>query len=325
MNLKASISNSIARATSGLKTKSPEIILGASIVGIVTAGVSACIATTKLQPILDEHKEALKAVEEHCDKEEKGEISKANKDRLTTFVYVRTGLKIMKLYGPSIGLTVLSIAGLCKSNRILRKENAALFGSLTATEKAFNNYREGVIDRFGKEIDEQLRYGVHQEEFEEEKVDEDGNKKKVKQTLNIVDPTKTGSPYVRYITESHPLWQLCGGDEAYLLHQLNIKQSMWNDTVKARPERFVGINEVYTDLKFDPVTDLMICGWEYEPNDPGIDDYVEFDVREVVLPDQNGQFHRAYAIDFNAHNVYMRRKERQQKLFKTRRARRANG
>lgn len=320
MNLKASITNTIARTTSSLKAKSPEIILGASIVGLVTAGVTACIATTKLQPILDEHKEALNAVEEENKKAERGEISKVNKDRLTTFVYVRTGLKVMKLYGPSLGLAALSIAGVCKSNRILRKENAALIGSLTATEKAFENYREGVIERFGKEIDEQLRYGIHQEEFEEEKVDDDGNKKKVKQTLNIVDPDKAGSPYVRYITESHPMWQTCGGNEEYLLYKLNAKQCMWNDTVKARPERFVSINEVYADLNFDPVTDLMMCGWEYEPSDKGIDQYIEFDVREVVLPDQHGQFHRAFAIDFNAHNVYMRRKERQEKLFQKRKA-----
>lgn len=320
MSIKTTLTNTFGKTIGTVKAKSPEIILAASICGVVATVVTACVVTKDAEPVIEEHKKDLADLKE---KFEKNEISKANKDRLTTVIYVKTGLKIVKIYRKPIIYGTASIAGIVLSHKIqtnrintLKKENVALAGTLTATEKAFKKYRDGVIDRFGKEIDEQLRYGIRQEEFEETKTDENGNTKTVKQTLNIANKDNAGSPYVRYITESHPLWQLCGGDEQYLIAQLRMKQSMWNDTLKSRPERFVGINEVYTDLKFQPVSDFMVSGWEYVPSDTTIDQYVEFDVREVVLPDEYGEFHRAYAVDFNAHNVYTKRKERTEKVFR---------
>lgn len=309
MSVKTALANTFGKTVANVKSKSPEIILAASIGGIITACVTACIATTKLQPILDEHKEQL-AERDAAENDKRVELSKENKDRLTTIIYVKTGLKIVKLYGPSFVLAALSIGGIMKSHSMLRKENAALIGTLTATETAFKNYRDGVIERFGKEIDDQLRCGIRQEEFEETRTDENGETKKVKQTLNVANPSRSGSPYVRYITESHPLWVLSGGNEQYILNNLLMKQSMWNDTLKIRPDKFVGINEVYSDMNFEVCSDFMVSGWEYDPADKTIDNYIEFDVREVVLPDDRGEFHRAFAIDFNAHNVYDKRRKK---------------
>ena len=99
---------------SGVKKKSPEILLASGIVGIVSSTVLACYKTTKLKPILDEAKKQIKAIHEKNDQE-------TMKKELTA-VYFRTCYKVTKLYLPSVVIGSLSITSIVTSNNVLKKK-----------------------------------------------------------------------------------------------------------------------------------------------------------------------------------------------------------
>ena len=62
----------------------------------------------------------------------------------------------------------------------MRKRNAGLAAAYVALDKSFKEYRERVIDRFGKELDRELKYNVKSKEIEETVVDEKGKETTVK-------------------------------------------------------------------------------------------------------------------------------------------------
>ena len=50
----------------------------------------------------------------------------------------------------------------------------------------------------------------------------------------------------------------------------------------------------------------MVVGWIYNPKNPVGDNFVDFDIREVYLKDENtGTYDVAYSLDFNVDgNIY---------------------
>ena len=190
----------------GLKKRSPEILVAVGVVGTVVSAVMACKATTKIDTILDETKEQLDKIHEYAgnpDVAEKYNAEDAKKD--TAIVYAQTGVKLAKLYAPAVGLGILSISSILASNNILRKRNMAISAALAAATQDFKDYRNRVIERFGKEVDHQLRYNIKAEEIEETVTDEKGKEKKVKKSIEVADPNASG--YVKYFTRSNPYWE----------------------------------------------------------------------------------------------------------------------
>ena len=117
-------------------------------------------------------------------------------------MYTQSALKIAKLYAPSVALGVLSITAILTSNNIFRKRNIALAAAYTAVDKSFKEYRGRVVDRFGKELDNELRYNIKAKEVEEKVVDEKtGKEKTVKKTVNVSELDQY-SDYAKFFDES---------------------------------------------------------------------------------------------------------------------------
>ena len=185
-----------------LKKHSPEILAITGTIGVVTSAVMACRATTKLSSILDESKKEVKLIKfaaENPDQlGEEVEYSKEDGKNDLRISYANTAVQIVKLYAPSVILGTLSITAMLTSNNILRKRNIALAAAYTAVDKGFKEYRSRVVERFGEELDKELRYNIKAKEIEETVVDEKtGKEKKVKKTVNVVDPS-TYSVYARF-------------------------------------------------------------------------------------------------------------------------------
>lgn len=283
----------------GLKKRSPEILLAVGVVGTVVSAVMACKATTKINTILDETKEQLDKIHEYAgnpDVAEKYNAEDAKKD--TAIVYAQTGVKLAKLYAPAVGLGILSISSILASNNILRKRNMAISAALAAATQDFKDYRNRVIERFGKEVDHQLRYNIKAEEIEETVTDEKGKEKKVKKSIEVADPNASG--YVKYFTRSNPYWE---EDSSYVEMFLRSQQNYANDKLKATGH--LTLNDVYDMLGFHDSKAGMVVGWIYDLDHPNGDNYVEFDVKKVLLPNEQGGYEEAYAIDFNVDgNIY---------------------
>ena len=283
----------------GLKKRSPEILVAVGVVGTVVSAVMACKATTKINTILDETKEQLDKIHEYAgipDVAEKYNAEDAKKD--TAIVYAQAGVKLAKLYAPAVGLGILSISSILASNNILRKRNMAISAALAAATQDFKDYRNRVIERFGKEVDHQLRYNIKAEEIEETVTDEKGKEKKVKKSIEVADPNASG--YVKYFTRSNPYWE---EDSSYVEMFLRSQQNYANDKLKATGH--LTLNDVYDMLGFHDSKAGMVVGWIYDLDHPNGDNYVEFDVKKVNLPNEQGGYEEAYAIDFNVDgNIY---------------------
>ena len=271
------------------------------VVGVVRSLVWAGKATTKLSDVLEESKEQLDKIKEVAADpayEEKYSQDDAKKD--TTITYVQTAMKVTKLYAPSVILCASSLGCLLASNNILKKRNAALSAAYMTVDKSFKEYRKRVADRFGEEVEKEIRYNIKAEEIT--KVDEDGNE--VTETVKVMDGTddpNSYSDYARFFDESCAAWQ---NDAEYNLTFLKAQQQYANDLLKARGRLF--LNEVYRMLGIDETKAGQVVGWVYNPDNPTGDNFVDFGIynmqRERVRAFVNG-YEPNILLDFNVDGV----------------------
>lgn len=275
-----------------LKKHSPEILVVAGIAGTVVSAVLACKATTKVAEILDETKGTLDTIHEGM---KTGAINgqeytteDGKKD--TVVVYAQTGMKLAKLYGPAIILGTLSITSILASNNILRKRNVALGAAYAAIDKSFKEYRGRVIERFGEQVDTELKYGIKAKKFEEIEVDpETGKEKKVKKTVMVADPNLQ-SDYAVYFDSKSRNYET---NPDYNRMFLKAQQAFANNKLQTRGHLF--LNEVLDDLDLPRTPAGQIVGWTKD----GPDGYVNFRIVEVERETEDGRHEPALLLDFN--------------------------
>jgi len=266
-----------------LKKHSPEILMVAGVVGTVVSAVMACKATTKVSSILEKAKEDINSIHDCATNEEFAEEytpEDAKKD--LAIVYIQTGIKLAKLYAPAVALGMLSIASILASNNILRKRNIALAAAYATVDKGFKEYRKHVIERFGEEVDRELKYGIKAKEIEKVIIDEDGKEKKVKETVSVIErDSRKLSDYTFFFDESNPYWEKDGNyNRMFLLAQ----QQYAND--KLRANGYLFLNDVLDDLGIPRTKAGQIVGWIYDPDNPNGDNYVDFGIYETYRRDE---------------------------------------
>ena len=147
-----------------IKKSSPEILIGAGIAGAITSTVLACRATLKVTEVLDEAKDTIDAIHDTSENEEFAEkYTKEDAKKDLTVVYIQTGLKIAALYAPAVIIGGLSLTSIFASNNILRKRCTSLAAAYATLDQSFKQYRKNVVDRFGEEVDKELRYNMVKE------------------------------------------------------------------------------------------------------------------------------------------------------------------
>ena len=306
------LSRTFSKAGLKLKKHSPEIMVVAGVVGVVGSAVMACKATTKIGEILNETKENIDAVHEAT---EKGAVLNTNTGELVpysaedgkkdlTIYYVQSGMKLAKLYAPAVILGALSITSIVASHNILRKRNIALTAAYATIDKGFKEYRGRVIERFGKELDRELKYNIKSKEINVVEVDKDGNPvvdengevKMTKKTVNSADVLYS-SDYARFFDEYCAGWQR---DSEFNLMFLRQQQTFANDKLKAQGYLF--LNDVYQMLGIPKTKAGQIVGWVYNTADKYADNYVDFGIydlyNEKARDFVNGR-EKSILLDFN--------------------------
>lgn len=287
-----SVNGVTSKAVMKLKKHSPEILVVAGIAGMVVSAVLACKATTKVAEILDETKGTLDTIHEGMETGAINGQEYTNEDgkKDTVVVYAQTGMKLAKLYGPAIILGTLSVTSILASNNILRKRNVALGAAYAAIDKSFKEYRGRVIERFGEQVDTELKYGIKAKKFEEIKVDpETGKEKKVKKTVMVADPNLQ-SDYAVYFDSKSRNYET---NPDYNRMFLKAQQAFANDKLQTRGHLF--LNEVLDDLDLPRTPAGQIVGWTKD----GPDGYVNFRIVEVERETEDGRHEPALLLDFN--------------------------
>lgn len=281
----------------GIQKHSPEILAGVGVIGTVTSAVMACKATLKLNDILDDCKETRNKIKEVAENPKyENEYTPEDVKKDITINYTQTAVKIAKLYAPAVILGSASLGCLLASNDILRKRNAALSAAYMTVDKSFKEYRGRVAERFGEEVEKEIRYNIKAQEIETVVANEDGSETVVMEDAKVMDPNLY-SDYAKFFDEANPNWQ---NDPEYNLMFLKSQQQYANDLLKARGRLF--LNEVYDMLGIDRTKAGQVVGWTYNPNNPTGDNFVDFGIydmsKERVRAFVNG-YETNILLDFN--------------------------
>lgn len=262
------LSNATGRAGLVLKKKSPEILLGVGIVGMIGTVVLAVRADRKVRTVKEDYDELIEDIREaeYEDEKERG--------RDLTHTYIQRGVAYTKEYAPAVTTGVVSITCILASNHIIQKRYAGVVAAYKVTESAFKEYRRRVIEEMGEDADLYFRHGVRKEQITEEEVDpETGKKRKVKKDILSVDGSKMPSQYARFYDETCRSWKKSA--EANLLFLRGVQSEM-NDMLRLRGHVF--LNEVYDALDIPRTAEGAVVGWTISKTG---DNYIDFGIWDV--------------------------------------------
>ena len=316
------VASMFSKANFQLKKHSPEVLVVSGIVGMTASAVLACKATTKAGAIIEETKnnmhdlhlvsvaagikcqnedtytnEDLKKIDLLTKQEETKSYTKDDLKKDTTIVYTQTAVKFIKLYGPAVLLGLASITSILAGHNIIRKRNVALAAAYATVDKSFKRYRGNVVERFGEEIDKELRYNIKAKEVEKTVIDEKGKEKKVKEVINVADNPNQYSDFARIFDEYCIGWSKDPESNLVFLKQ---QQNWANDKLQAKGYLF--LNEVYEMLGF-PITKAgASVGWIYNKDEPVGDNFVDFGIYNLnsqKAHDFVNGYERSIVLDFN--------------------------
>lgn len=303
------------------KKYAPEALIIAGVVGVVTSAVMACKATTKVNDILEETKENthdlhlvataagleeatdefsnedIRKIDVLSEKEDVKNYTAQDLKKDTTIIYTQTAVKFIKLYGPAVVLGALSITSILASNNILRKRNVALAAAYATADKGFKEYRSRVVERFGKDMDRELKYNIKAKEIEETTKNAKGKEKTVKKSIEVADVNEH-SDYARFFDELCTGWKR---DAEYNLMFLKHQQNYANE--KLQKQGYLFLNDVYDMLGIPKTKAGQVVGWIYDEAHPDIyDNFVDFGIydlyNEKARDFVNGR-EKSILLDFN--------------------------
>lgn len=302
-NFMVKVKSSANKVAFEAKKHAPTIAVIFGIVSVTGAIVTACKATTKVSKVIDEAKEDIDKVHK-C--EEAGEVKTYSDDKVVkepyteedkkkdlTIIYTQAVLKVAKAYGPAIILYVIGVGSIIWSHTTMLKRNMALTAALATVSSAYSEYREKVIEKYGKEVDDEFRLNLKAKECEKIEIDEEGNETRTKETINTVQLSNC-SEYARYFDETCNGWDI---NEDYCLMFLHAQETYANNLLQANGYLF--LNEVYEMLGIPKTKAGQVVGWVWDPSGKSGDNFVDFGIRNVHRDDGKGGYEEVIVLDFN--------------------------
>lgn len=274
MNIKipTAVAHKFGRQILHVQKASPQLMFAAGVASVIGAGVLACRSTLKL----DETIAKGEIMTERANRLLAGELTTADGSEYTeqlhkrnlTVIKIRTGLDVVKLYSPAIGLGVLGIGLLTGSHVVLNRRNASVTAAYAAASEAFDKYRERVRTELGEDQDRNFRYGTR---IDQELVTKkDGSTKTVDHVR--FDENCEVSQYARFFDETCENWK---DEPEYNRIFLQAQQNYMNHLLQARGHVF--LNDVYDALGFERSGAGAVVGWFYN-NDRGGDNHIDFGI-----------------------------------------------
>ena len=122
--------------------RSPEILTGIGIAGMISAGVLAVRATPKALELIHERKEELYPLDE---------------DKKLSLTPLETVKICWKCYIPAVSTCILSAACIIGASSVHTKRNAAIAAAYKLSEKALIEYKDAVIETIGEKKELEVR------------------------------------------------------------------------------------------------------------------------------------------------------------------------
>ena len=236
---KPEVSNLFKSVKLAVVKRSPEILTGVGIAGMITATILAVKATTK----------AIELIEVEKRRQNKKIVEKAKKNGQTSCKQVTKlePVEIIKVcwrvYVPTVITGVSSIACLVGASSVNARRNAALATAYNLSKTALTEYREKVVETLGKDQDESIRKYIDNDHIERKPV--------TKSEVIVTDNGDTlcyDSISGRYFKSS--------------IDQIKKAENSINRTVLT--EMYVSLNEFYDELDLDHTKLGNDLGWNID-------------------------------------------------------------
>lgn len=301
-----SLSTVVGHTKAWTKMNSPEIMLFAGIGAGIGALIMTQRATLKVDSVKMKHeKKREKILTKSIEYEENPEDFETpyTKDMAAQDLVLlkqKTALEYVKLYAGPVILEAVSIGLILGSHHIMKQRQAALAASCAAIAKAYQTYRQNVINKYGEEVDKEMLYGSEKKTVKKTETDpETGEKKKVTEEQEIIR-NFGGSPYARLFNrENSTEWFNDNPQNEFMLAQRE-KEA---DT-RLKCEGILTLNDVYRMIGLKPTDIGLTHGWRYrsqkDPDYGKFDNNVTFMTKWVMVPnEETGEDERTLLIDFN--------------------------
>ena len=254
----------------------PEALIGTGLVSGAAAIVTAVQATPKAKEVISEIKEDFLTVEEaeKIGEKEPERYSETDARKDKTLIAIQGGLKLAKVYWPTVVLETLSVTCILGGFGILKRRSAAVAAAYAGLKKVAD-MRKDLIDGYRDRIKEELG---------EDKLTEidDAVKDRIgKKRSELTEKRRREEP-TAYEAERYDLSEnaRCFNEDnshfwkqnsEYNLAFLRSTQAQANDMLRARGHIF--LNEVYDMLGFERTPQGNLVGWVEDGSGDGFVDF----------------------------------------------------
>lgn len=224
-------------------------------------------ASVKALEVKKKFEEDLQQVEEvYADPElvKEGNLSEDDHKHDTQVLTRNYILNTVKTYAIPVALEAGSLLLFWGSRRKLKFENASLAAAATTSASILAKYRKNVVERFGEDVDKELRCGKKVETVTVKTPDkETGEIKKEKKKVEVVEP-KAMDDYMKIFDSctsskwTKDPWQ----------NKCIIKAALKAANAFLISRGYVFLNEVYEMLGMKPTIGGQTVGWYYDIEHP---------------------------------------------------------
>ena len=151
-----------------LSKRSPEILTGIGIAGMITSTVLAVKATPKAVALIEERKEEIN--KHQFNKNIEQDASLKNHKELEKLDFKETVKTVWKCYVPSAVVATASIACLVGASSVHVKRNAVLATAYQLSEAAATEYKNKVVETIGAKKEEAIRDSINKDRIEKNPV-----------------------------------------------------------------------------------------------------------------------------------------------------------
>ena len=286
-----------------LRKASPEIMLVTGLGCGIAAVVTACIATKKAQPVIEEAHEQFDLIEAGVDwkaiNDDGSERPLTPKEikQETFHVYRNYIWKMCKIYGLPAFLLLASVGLILGSHGILKKRYVSTTLAYKALDEAFKDYRKRIQDAVG--IEKELHFFNGTEEGGEVTIiDENGDAQTTKQVVKTQEKKYTPYEFDFNAKTAPGNWE---ANSDYNFTFLRMVENWANDMLKSRGHIF--LNEVLDAIGIKRTPEGAIVGWVMGS---GGDDEVDFGVYDYYTDEysdaQDGYLKNIH-LNFNVDGV----------------------
>jgi hypothetical protein len=241
-----------------VSAKSPTILVVSGVIGLGATAFLAAKATRKIDPILEVHADERVTID-------LAELAPKDEQRALLDLYVRTGVKFGKLYGPALFVGTASAISVLGGHRILVGRHVASMAAYSGLFQEFNAYRKRVSSTFGEDHERAIYDGatLHYEEDPAHK-----GEYKLAPKYPEIDPNR--DTYLRpWFDETNPNFTRDAQNNFMFLQGV---QAHLNRVLNTRG--YVFLNDVFDDLRIPRTPEGQSLGW-FRDDDIG-DDYIDF-------------------------------------------------